>query len=92
MVEENTIITIDETIGVMDLKQAIIDKINRIDDVEKLKMLQVFADYLSIPTVDPNNITKEQWQLIDQDVTTEERETISDEDLNREINRWLNEE
>jgi hypothetical protein len=95
MVKNNTIqgnTLIEETIDVMDvnkLKQDIIDRIQRTDDVETLKELIVVLKYHAIPKVG-DEFTEEQLKLLDEAEGQIERgECSTNEEVNREIGEWF---
>ena len=91
MVKESMLI--EETIDVMDvnkLKQSIIDQVQRIDDVETLKIyLTVIEDITAQPTDVYKFSEKELKEIDEAEAEFARGEFFTNEEVNREIDEWF---
>ena len=75
----------------LELKRLLISKIDDIDDEELLKAVYKLLDYKS-SSGDIYVLSKEEEKEIDKGIQqVKEGKTISDEDVQKEIDKWLSE-
>ena len=75
----------------LELKKLLISKIDDIDDVELLKAVYKLLDYKST-SGDVYVLSKDEEREINEGLQqVREGKTISDEDVQKEIDRWLSE-
>ncbi|MBL7129209.1 MAG: hypothetical protein ISS16_09545 [Ignavibacteria bacterium] len=75
----------------LELKKLLISKIDDIDDVELLKAVYKLLDYKST-SGDVYVLSKDEEKEINEGLQqVREGKTISDEDVQKEIDRWLSE-
>jgi len=94
MVRKNAIV-INETIDVMDLnelKKAIIDRIQQVDDVELLKeLLEILEDMTAAPPKMYKLTDEQKRQIKEAQDQIARGECFTDEEVNREEDEWLKE-